>query len=129
MVSRPTTAALARLAAALSGRRIDCTTEDRMQACVAQALAEAGIPHEREVILSPRDRIDLYALGCGIECKIEGSMSDVTRQVIRYLGHERIAGLLLVTGRARLGRSLPPEITLGGTTKPVRVHETWKGNL
>jgi len=100
-----------------------------MQACVAQALAEAGIPHEREVILSPRDRIDLCALGCGIECKIEGSMSEVTRQVIRYLGHERIAGLLLVTGRARLGRGLPAEISLAGMAKPLRVHETWKGNL
>lgn len=120
---------LARLGAALAGQRIDCTTEERMQVRIAELFELAGIPCEREVRLSAHDRIDLLALGCGIECKIDGSSTQVTRQVIRYLEHPRIAGLLLVTGRARLGRILPASIAVGGAAKPVRVHETWKGNL
>lgn len=114
---------------ALGGKRIDSTSEDRFQADVAALLAAAGIAHEREVILSPRDRIDFLAGVVGIECKIEGTVGDVARQLLRYAQHERIQALVLVTGRARLGRALPAEFIVGTMAKPLRVVETWRGSL
>ncbi len=77
-----------------------------------------GIPVEPERILSARDRIDFYLPDSqlGIECKIDGSPSEVMRQLLRYTESPEIAGLILVTSRTK-HRSIPP--TLGG--KPVRV--------
>jgi hypothetical protein len=56
----------------------------------------------REVKLSAAERIDfLMADGLGIEVKVKGSLSDVTRQLHRYAQITEIKSLLLVTTKAR----------------------------
>lgn len=114
---------------ALAGKRIDSTSEDRFQIDVAKLLTAAGVTFEREVILSSRDRIDFLAGDVGIECKVKGSVGDVAQQLIRYSQHDRIQSLVLVTGRARLGRCLPGALGLEGVAKPLHVIETWRGGL
>ena len=52
----------------------------------------------------------------GIEVKIDGSLSDLTRQVFGYTQNDLIQGVLVVTQLQRLSR-LPD--TMNG--KPVRV--------
>lgn len=116
----------------LLGRlRLDWTDEYRMQDGIAYAFTAAGwdMEVEREVVLSATERIDFIARGVGIECKVNGSASAVARQVIGYLQHPRVGGLILVTARARLGRGLPSEIIVAGEPKGLYVVETWRGSL
>ena len=115
--------------AALGGGVFDCTDEYRLQAGCALLLASRGFEVHREVVLSPADRIDLLVGQIGIECKVDGSPSDVVRQCLRYLASARLAALVLVTGRARVGRMLPPSLLIAGRVKLIRVVETWKGSL
>lgn len=91
-------------------------TEDELQEAIAAALDDAGIDAEREVILGPRDRIDLLADAVGIECKVAGGRDCVLRQLTRYAASDRIGELVLVTNRARQSQ-LPSSIN----GKPVTV--------
>jgi hypothetical protein len=116
------------IAAALRGS-FDTTDEYRFQDGVGAALARAGIIAEREVILTPRDRIDFLVGRIGIECKVQGSFIQVARQLCRYAQCDQIMALVLVTGCARLGRGLCTSIVGGGIAKPLLVVETWKGLL
>jgi hypothetical protein len=101
----------------LSQYRFASASEAMLQQAVSVALSEAGLAFERERSLSHRDRIDFYCDGkVGIECKIDGSVTEVIRQLLRYAESEEIEGLVLVTSRAK-HRRMPP--TLGG--KPVHV--------
>jgi hypothetical protein len=77
--------------------------EDGLQAGLAAALAAAGEPARREVVLSDgRSRIDLLTdAGVGIEVKIDGSWANVVRQLIRYAKCPEISELVLVTTRAK----------------------------
>ena len=92
--------------------------EDDLQAALGLALEHENIAFEREVVLGPRDRIDLLAGDVGIEVKVDGSRASVLRQLQRYAKHERIGALLLVSPRAR--HLAMPE-TLGG--KPLAVFQ------
>jgi hypothetical protein len=70
----------------------------------------------REVRFGAADRIDfLLPGGIGIEVKIDGSLSALTRQVHRYAQRDEITALIVVTNRHRLTR-LPETIN----SKPVR---------
>lgn len=61
------------------------------------------MPYEREVILSPKDRIDFLVNGnIGIELKIKGAVSALTEQLERYATHDKIEVLVLVTTKTRL---------------------------
>lgn len=61
-------------------------------------LTRAGIEFEREVRLSPGNRIDfLFPNGVGIECKARARKRDTYRQLERYADEPRITGLILVT--------------------------------
>lgn len=115
--------------AALAAYQFDCTDEYRLQAGVADALAFFGLDAEREVRLSAADRIDLLVGDIGIECKVVGSPSDVARQCLRYLHAPHVSGLVLVTGRASVGRMLPRSVVVQGVEKPIRVVETWRTSL
>lgn len=117
------------IAASLSLGVYDCTDEYRLQDGCALVLAGRGFTVEREVALSAADRIDLLVGQIGIECKVDGSASAVVRQCLRYLNAPQIAALVLVTGRARVGRMLPDQVMVGGQVKPVRVVETWRTSL
>jgi hypothetical protein len=93
------------------------TDEAELQEGISQALASAGIGFEREVVLSPRDRIDfMLEYGVGIEVKIDGSISALTRQVFRYTELPVVSAVLVVVALNRLGQ-LPHEMN----GKPVLV--------
>ncbi len=58
-----------------------------------------------EYRLSARDRLDLFvevtpSTGIAVEVKVKGGLPDVTRQVLRYLEHDAVTGLLLVTTKS-----------------------------
>ena len=87
----------------LTRRRLPAATELVLQDAIAAAFTAEGVAFERELVLSPKDRIDfLCAEGVGVEVKIGGSLSDVTRQLHRYAQSDRIASLVLVSNRMRL---------------------------
>ncbi|HEY5848252.1 MAG TPA: hypothetical protein VIT42_15810, partial [Microlunatus sp.] len=93
--------------------------EHDLQAAIADRLAVAGIGHVREAQLGPRERIDLLTDdGVGIEIKVAGSWTAVTRQLLRYARHDQVRALVLVTTQASHHQQVPAE--LGGIS--VAVH-------
>lgn len=102
------------VAAAIRGHRYRYTSEDELQEGIAAALDHSGLEAIREVILSPRDRIDLLVGSIGIEVKVAGSQTHPWDQLKRYAEHDAIAALVLVTNR---WHTLPAEV--GG--KPLQV--------
>ena len=105
---------------------------DRLRACLSikfvgqneaqlqdalQTLLKASYSHvRREHRLTETDRIDFLVERTGIEVKIQGSLTQVMRQLRRYADSDDVDDLVLVTTRA-LHRQLPH--TLGG--KPLTV--------
>jgi hypothetical protein len=91
------------------------TNEDELQQGIAMILGEEW---KREHQLSKEDRIDFWHKmhRLGIEVKVDGGLSELTRQVFRYTENEDVLGVLVVTSLSRLSR-LPD--TMNG--KPVRV--------
>lgn len=89
------------IAEKIASFRVRFGTEELLQEDIARVLAASGIVFVREHHLSPDCRIDFYLpeLLIGIECKVDGSSSDVSRQLIRYANQPSIHGLLLVTRR------------------------------
>lgn len=104
---------------ALQQFRFQITSEAELQEAVAAALTADGFRFEREVVLGLGDRIDFVVDvdGCqvGIECKVKGSPAEILRQVHRYVYHEQLAGLILVTTRVR--HAIPPTMN----DKPVEI--------
>ena len=106
------------VAAALSAATLTYTDEVALHEDMSRVLTAAGIPHEREARLTPRDRIDfLCEEGVGIEVKVAGSLTAVTRQMTRYASHDDVRSLVLVTARAA-HHAIPR--TLGGV--PVALY-------
>ncbi len=95
---------------AIQSHRYNMSSEDDLQRGIAMALTNYEIPHEREVRLGIRDRIDFKIGGIGLEVKIGGSTSDVTRQLGRYAASPRIDALILVTTRMRISVQMPTKI-------------------
>lgn len=92
------------------------TNEEVLQEMTENALKRFAIPYEREAEIKIGGRIDFLVDGqIGLELKIKGSVTEVSRQAQRYLEDERLKGLLLLTTR-RLHMSTQ---TVGG--KPFRV--------
>ncbi len=103
--------------AAVCGSAYRWTTEVGLQNGVAEALRAAGHTVEVEVPLTERDRLDLLVDGdIAVEVKIDGGLMPLTRQVHRYLRHERLAALVVVTPFRSLCR-LPERMN----DKPLRV--------
>ncbi len=83
----------------LSDYRFDYSTEAKMQEQVYSLLLPI-VDCRREVILSPRDRIDLLTdCGIGIECKVKGSAPVIVGQLLRYAEHDAVKALILVTSK------------------------------
>jgi len=94
----------------LRGMRIMFSDEKELQDAVEKAMTTASIPHQREAILGPRDRIDFMADGgIGIECKIDHSRADLLRQLFRYSKQPQVRVLVVVLGKLRLS-ALPTEM-------------------
>lgn len=95
---------------ALTHQRMPTAPESLLQDRIASCLTAVSVPFEREVVLTAKDRIDFLIGGeLGLEVKVDGSLSDVTRQLHRYAQCERVTHLLLVSTRMRL-RSIPCEL-------------------
>lgn len=106
-----------RVASELGRRRFGTSDEFELQDALASVFAEEGMPAEREALMSGKERIDfLLEEGVGIEVKIKGSLTDVTRQLARYADCDRVSSLILVTTR-QAHRAVPTEIR----DKPIRV--------
>lgn len=90
--------------------------ESDLQTGIAQLLTSLSVPFRREVVLSPKDRIDfLLSEKVGIEVKIDMSLAAVTRQLWRYVDFPEIERLILVTTRQR-HTQVPDEMK----GKPIR---------
>ena len=102
----------------LQSRRFRFTSEAELQEGIAKTLDAYTIDHRREHCLDKNDRLDFYiaAPRVAVEVKIDGSLSDLTRQVHRYAQNNDVAGIVIVTSLSRL-TDLPSSIN----HKPVRV--------
>jgi hypothetical protein len=101
----------------LSLHRFTFATEGELQDGIALVLTEANVSFEREFTLLPKDRIDFMVEDLGLEVKVAGSLSSVTRQLFRYAESPLIGSLLLVTSRIALHSRLPAQMN----GKPLRV--------
>jgi hypothetical protein len=102
---------------AIEGKSCLVGREFDVHDAVESALGDLGVAFEREVPLGAGARVDFLVDGnVGLEVKVKGSLSDVTRQLWRYAKVERVGSLLLVTTIIRLCHV--PKLLLG---KPVRV--------
>jgi len=95
------------ICAALRGVQFHSCDEKELQDGIAQRLAAAGVVFLREAILSPGDRIDFFIGSIGVEVKVDGSLSQVLRQLWRYAQRPEISALILITSRAKHG-PIPP---------------------
>jgi hypothetical protein len=79
-----------------------CTeTEELLQQAVEKLLRGAGIDYAAQFRLSASDRVDVLVGRVGIELKIKGRNAEIVRQLHRYVQHDAIDGILLITSRAR----------------------------
>lgn len=104
------------LTSALRSARFRFSSEDELQAGVAEVMAAAGVAFDREVAIGQRDRLDFLAGTAAIEVKVDGGRNDLLRQLARYARHDGIQDLVVVTSRARHAR-LPDLIG----SKPIHV--------
>lgn len=74
--------------------------ERSLQDGIEALLKNLGIPYERELILSPQNRIDFICGPIGIEVKVGSSTTTVQRQLWRYAEDTRVKSLILVTTRS-----------------------------
>ena len=109
----------------LRRHRYNYSNEKDLQEGIEQALLKNMIPFEREKILVDKHgTIDFLIDGrIGLEIKIKGSPSSVARQLARYLDCSEVSELVLVTGRALLGRL--PVVLRGKKLTVVNLWETF----
>lgn len=104
------------LEALLTSKRYRFNDETALQDGIGKVFTKAKIAFEAEVRLSPADRIDFLVGNVGLEVKVKGTEEAAHMQLLRYAEHDRILGLLLVSGTKRIG-DIPPMMR----GKPVRV--------
>ena len=84
-----------------TGYKLRCETEATLQAAIARCLEENHVAFKREVRLTDQDRVDFMVGGTAIEVKIDGGLSELTRQVHRYAQHSDVAEILVITTKAK----------------------------
>lgn len=114
--------AVTRVCAALASCQFNLSDEKRLQTQIASRLDSAGVDYRREVTLDSQGTIDFVSARFGIEVKIKGRKKSVYYQCERYLEHEEIDGLLLVTNLA-IGM---PETLCG---KPIYLLDLGRAHL
>ncbi len=101
------------------------TPEVRLQDGIAACLTDHGFAFVRERRLTNADVIDFLVDGSvGLEVKVDGSLSEVTRQLHRYAQSDCVKEILLITTRSK-HRALA-SLFAG---KPVRVLHLIQGSL
>jgi hypothetical protein len=76
------------------------SSEKDLQDGIGELLHKKEIAFDREVSLSPRDRIDFLVGAIGIEVKVASSPNEVQRQLWRYAEDKRVESLILVTTKS-----------------------------
>lgn len=75
--------------------------ETLLQEDVRALLARHGIPHQREHVLGPADRVDFLVDGrIALELKIKMPARHVYRQLERYATHDCVDSLVLMSATA-----------------------------
>lgn len=99
-------------------QRLGCQTTDEktLQDALEIVLRENFTSVERECRLSPRDVVDFLVETVAVEVKVDGSATEVTRQLQRYAEHDQVTEIVLVTSRSK-HRTIP----LSLRKKPVAV--------
>jgi len=107
----------AAVVAAVRSWKYSYASEHDLQAGLAEAFDAAALPYQREVRLTPRDRIDFVVDGTvGVEVKVKGSDTTLLAQLLRYSKDPRLTDLVVVTTRVT-HRRLPG--TVGPCTLTV----------
>ncbi len=99
---------------ALKSYSFSFSNEAELQAGIARVLDLYDIQFVREAAMTGGGRIDFLCGAIGIEIKVDGGATEVTRQLLRYAQESRIESLILVTS---LARHMVMPRTLGG--KPL----------
>lgn len=87
------------LTSLLLRHRIASGCEKIMQEAIHQIFQKENLRVQKEFRLSGSERVDFYYCGIAVELKIGGSLSAVTRQVMRYAALENVKAVILVTTR------------------------------
>lgn len=92
-----------RVVAALSEHRFRTTNEADLQAAIARLFDSLGIEYAREVHIGrgAADRIDFLCGHVGVEVKVQGSVSEIARQLQRYADSKMVEHLVLATTMRR----------------------------
>jgi hypothetical protein len=100
------------------------TSEYQVQDALAAALTAAGISFEREVRLSPRNRVDFLCEG-GVAIEVKRGKPNTRRvqaQVDRYCACEQVTALVIVTERALIWT---PSSSSGKIVQTVALSLNW----
>lgn len=101
----------------IENMKIRVSGESDLQDALAQLFNALDLKFEREKNIAPGLRPDfMLSGGVAVEVKIQDSLSELTRQVHKYLGENAVNAILIVSNRTRLMR-LPKEMR----GKPVYV--------
>lgn len=97
--------------ALLRGFRFRGRSETDYQETIESIFKDREVAFEREVWLTPKDRIDFVLEGgLGIEVKVDDTRARIIRQLGRYAQSEKVSSLLLVSSRQTLVAGIPQEI-------------------
>lgn len=107
---------LARIEQALVQHRFRWTRETDLHAGIAEVFRSCGLSFEQEKRLTEGERTDFWLSPVAIEVKVDGGLSAVTRQVMRYADVETVEAVILVTTKMQ-HRRMPA--TMRG--KPLKV--------
>ena len=88
------------IVAVLRSYVIPADNEAAMQSVIERVLKIRNVDYAREVVLSEADRIDFMVGAIGLECKVAGTPAAVMAQCGRYLEHDAVESLILVTTKA-----------------------------
>ena len=100
MAATHPTLLIARIVRIIEATKVNVTTERFAHDAIADALIKDCLDVRREVVLSPKDRIDIMVDGIGVEVKTGHSRRQIHAQLVRYAKHNLITGIVLATGIA-----------------------------
>lgn len=135
--------------------RLPFGTEEELQVAIMLLLRKLGIPYQREALLNLGEPVNEWSrinpsqnykawraaqLGIvdfvvagdlALECKVAGGPAAVSNQIARYLRHQGIKGLLLVTTRSthEAIEKQPAWVVATAWPKPVKVINISSGAL
>jgi hypothetical protein len=109
-VSQDTTKQIGKLYSIIETLRISYISEEyALQRIIAESLEKAHVAFTKEYKLGPRNRIDFFVDGIGIEIKKgKPNRASVQSQLVRYAEFEKIRGIILIVERNVVG--IPTEI-------------------